>query len=211
MLNSECAILVSVRRLDFGLVLSRAGSDAAGLSAEGQVLGTLLYMARQQAASGREQDGRNDLYSLGAVAYYLLTGRPPFDGRGAIEMMIAHARDSVGPPSEGRADAPRIGSASCCGAWPRTRPRSSRMPMAWSMPRASAPAPGIETESGPCGGGKTPINLLQDPPESGGLADDFSEVVLGVDLLLHVDLLLVQLVLKCLYDPINRLRGRLNS
>jgi serine/threonine-protein kinase len=93
--------------LDFGLVLSRAGSDAARLSGEGQVLGTPLYMAPEQATSGRELDGRSDLYSLGAVAYYLLTGRPPFDGRGAIEVMIAHARDPVVPPSQGRADVPQ--------------------------------------------------------------------------------------------------------
>jgi serine/threonine-protein kinase len=63
-------------------------------------------MAPEQATSGRELDGRSDLYSLGAVAYYLLTGRPPFDGRGAIEVMIAHARDPVVPPSQGRADVP---------------------------------------------------------------------------------------------------------
>jgi serine/threonine-protein kinase len=92
--------------LDFGLVLSRAGSDAARLSSEGQVLGTPLYMAPEQATSARELDERSDLYSLGAVAYYLLTGRPPFDGRGAIEVMIAHARDPVVPPSQGRAGVP---------------------------------------------------------------------------------------------------------
>ena len=142
--------------LDFGLVLSRAGSDAARLSGEGQVLGTPLYMAPEQATSGRELDGRSDLYSLGAVAYYLLTGRPPFDGRDAIEAIIAHARDPVCRPRGPTPMSPRIWSASCCGAWPRTRPSGSRMPRAWSMPWASAPARGIGTESGPCDGGETP-------------------------------------------------------
>ena len=92
--------------LDFGLVLSRAGNDAAPLSGEGQVLGTPLYMAPEQATGGRDLDGRGDLYSLGAVAYYLLTGRPPFDGQDGIGVMIAHARDPVVPPSRGRADVP---------------------------------------------------------------------------------------------------------
>jgi eukaryotic-like serine/threonine-protein kinase len=92
--------------LDFGLVLSREGADAAHLSGEGQVMGTPLYMAPEQATGRKELDGRSDLYSLGAVAYYLLTGRPPFDGRDGIGVMIAHARDPVVPPSRGRADVP---------------------------------------------------------------------------------------------------------
>jgi eukaryotic-like serine/threonine-protein kinase len=92
--------------LDFGLVLSRAGADAAHLSGEGQIMGTPLYMAPEQATGRGELDGRSDLYSLGAVAYYLLTGRPPFDGQDAIGVMIAHARDPVVPPSRGRADVP---------------------------------------------------------------------------------------------------------
>ena len=92
--------------LDFGLVLSRAGSDAAHLSGEGQVLGTPLYMSPEQVRGGRELDGRSDLYSLGAVAYYLLTGHPPFDGEDGIAVMIAKARDPVVPPSRDRADVP---------------------------------------------------------------------------------------------------------
>ena len=93
--------------LDFGLVrCATAQHDAPQLSGEGQVLGTPLYMAPEQATSGRELDGRSDLYSLGAVAYYLLTGRPPFDGRDVIEVMLAHARDPVVPPSRVHAGIP---------------------------------------------------------------------------------------------------------
>ncbi|QEH35458.1 Serine/threonine-protein kinase PknB [Aquisphaera giovannonii] len=93
--------------LDFGLVLRRAGPLAPGLTREGQVLGTPLFMAPEQATNdGRLVDGRSDLYALGAVAYYLLTGRPPFEGDDGLAVLIAHARDPVVPPSQVRADVP---------------------------------------------------------------------------------------------------------
>ena len=85
--------------LDFGLVRPAATDHAPHLSEEGQVLGTPLYMSPEQATGGRDLDERSDIYSLGAVAYYLLTGRPPFDEGGAIRTLIAHARDPVTPPS----------------------------------------------------------------------------------------------------------------
>jgi eukaryotic-like serine/threonine-protein kinase len=93
--------------LDFGLVLPRSGSPTPHLTGEGQVLGTPLFMSPEQVISGgRVVDQRSDLYALGAVAYYLLTGRPPFDGEGGIGVMIAHARDPVVPPSRDRAEFP---------------------------------------------------------------------------------------------------------
>jgi serine/threonine-protein kinase len=85
--------------LDFGLVRSAATVGAANLSAEGQILGTPLFMSPEQARGDRELDGRSDIYSLGSVAYHLLTGRPPFDAESGIAVMIAHARDPVPPPS----------------------------------------------------------------------------------------------------------------
>jgi tRNA A-37 threonylcarbamoyl transferase component Bud32 len=86
--------------LDFGLVRPAAAPSAAGLSADGQVVGTPLYMSPEQAGGGREVDERSDIYSLGAVAYHLLTGRPPFDGEETMAVLIAHARDPVIPPSQ---------------------------------------------------------------------------------------------------------------
>jgi eukaryotic-like serine/threonine-protein kinase len=85
--------------LDFGLVRPLATPRAAHLSGEGQILGTPLFMSPEQAIGARELDARSDIYSLGAVAYYLLTGRPPFDEGDGIGVLIAHARDPVVPPS----------------------------------------------------------------------------------------------------------------
>jgi eukaryotic-like serine/threonine-protein kinase len=91
---------------DFGLVQPLATARAPSLSEDGQILGTPMFMSPEQATGGRELDERSDIYSLGAVAYYLLTGRPPFDGGSGIGVMIAHARDPVVPPSRRRPDVP---------------------------------------------------------------------------------------------------------
>jgi tRNA A-37 threonylcarbamoyl transferase component Bud32 len=84
--------------LDFGLARPVEAPES-DLSAEGQILGTPLFMSPEQAKGDRELDERSDIYSLGAVAYHLLTGRPPFDGPGGMAVLIAHARDPVVPPS----------------------------------------------------------------------------------------------------------------
>jgi serine/threonine-protein kinase len=93
--------------LDFGLVLPLASTGAPQFSGETQVLGTPLYMSPEQATGVAELDGRSDIYSLGAVAYYLLTGRPPFSGADGLQVLIAHARDPVVPPSVVRDNIPR--------------------------------------------------------------------------------------------------------
>ena len=78
-------------------------------------------MSPEQARGGRELDGRSDIYSLGAVAYYLLTGRPPFDGEGGIAVLIAHARDPVVPPVAAPPGHPR-GPGACRAALPGQGP-----------------------------------------------------------------------------------------
>jgi serine/threonine-protein kinase len=92
--------------LDFGLVRPAAAARAANLSGEGRILGTPLFMSPEQATGGWELDERSDIYSLGAVAYYVLTGRPPFDEGGGIGVLIAHARDPVVPLSRVRPGIP---------------------------------------------------------------------------------------------------------
>ncbi|MEZ6187618.1 MAG: protein kinase [Planctomycetota bacterium] len=69
------------RVFDFGLAKLDEGEDADALTRTGDVVGTLLYMSPEQAA-GRisEVDARSDVYSLGAILFEALTGRPPFTG-----------------------------------------------------------------------------------------------------------------------------------
>jgi serine/threonine-protein kinase len=84
--------------LDFGLVKSsRVGADAQ-LTQQGTISGTPAYMPPEQAA-GDPVDPRSDLYALGGVACFLLTGQPPFTGTNSMEVIIAHVRDPVVPLS----------------------------------------------------------------------------------------------------------------
>jgi len=79
------------RIIDFGLAKS---SDATA-SVDGSTKGTPLYMSPEQA-SGKALDCRTDLWSLGAVLYEMLAGRPPFTGDGHLQVMHAIVHDS--PP-----------------------------------------------------------------------------------------------------------------
>jgi eukaryotic-like serine/threonine-protein kinase len=95
-----------VKLLDFGLVKTTAETAGPELSREGAITGSPLYMSPEQALGERQADARSDIYSLGAVAYFLLTGRPPFESNNALQVMIAHARDPVAPPSKLRDEVP---------------------------------------------------------------------------------------------------------
>jgi serine/threonine-protein kinase len=95
-----------VKLLDFGLVKPVTEAPSARLTQDGGISGTPLFMSPEQARGLDNLDARSDIYSVGAVAYALLTGRPPFDGTNSMEVMIAHVRDEVVKPSEHQADVP---------------------------------------------------------------------------------------------------------
>jgi len=79
-----------VKVLDFGLARRvDTGGAEARLTLAGELLGTPSYMS-PEAISGQEVDGRTDLYSLGCVAYRMLTGHEVFEERGVMQVLAAH-------------------------------------------------------------------------------------------------------------------------
>jgi serine/threonine protein kinase len=90
-----------VKVLDFGLVKSVNGTgteDTLG-TAGGMTPGTPAYMAPEMTM-GEVVDGRADLYALGCVAYYLLTGQVVFEAASALQMIGKHLREAPVPPSQ---------------------------------------------------------------------------------------------------------------
>src|SRR5687767_13724854 len=88
-----------VKVLDFGLVRSFDGPSEESLTgAAGMTPGTPAYMAPEMA-SDRTLDGRADIYSLGCVAYYLLTGRLVFEGDTPLQTILKHLQQEPEPLS----------------------------------------------------------------------------------------------------------------
>ena len=86
--------------LDFGLVKDTRGEGQADLSQAGSVVGTPFFMSPETILAYHEVDGRSDLYSLGCVAYFLLTGKHVFEGENVGEVVSQHVRQPPVPPSE---------------------------------------------------------------------------------------------------------------
>ncbi|MBL9089858.1 MAG: serine/threonine protein kinase [Planctomycetaceae bacterium] len=92
--------------LDFGLVKTTEEAEGIHLTLDGTITGSPLYMSPEQATGDSEPDARSDIYALGAVAYFMLTGRPPFESDKPLKVLFAHANEPVLPPTRLRADVP---------------------------------------------------------------------------------------------------------
>jgi serine/threonine protein kinase len=92
--------------VDFGLVKEMEERHAVAVSQEGTISGTPLYMAPEiLTGDAHAASARSDLYALGAVGYYLLTGEHVFGGRTVIEVLGHHLHTEPIPPSQRLGDA----------------------------------------------------------------------------------------------------------
>ncbi|MEZ4650452.1 MAG: serine/threonine-protein kinase, partial [Candidatus Eisenbacteria bacterium] len=91
-----------VKVLDFGLVKrDRAGDETDPmLTREGSITGTPAYMYPEAITGASPVDQRSDIYSIGCVAYWLLTGQLVFPARTALAMLAEHANAKPVPPSQ---------------------------------------------------------------------------------------------------------------
>jgi len=99
-LTSRGGIYDFVKVLDFGLAKQIERDEAAAITKTGLLFGTPRYMAPESVSGSGEVDGRGDLYCLGAVSYWMLTGRPPFESRSCVEAIVDHVKTAPKPPSE---------------------------------------------------------------------------------------------------------------
>ncbi len=128
--------------LDFGLVKDLGAVDAApshagplpvgahvAVSQDGSLLGTPLYLAPEGVTSPHAVDARLDIYGLGAVAYFLLSGTSPFSGATALEIYARQRRGPPLPPVGPKEPVPPALSAlvlECLAFKPEARPASAR-------------------------------------------------------------------------------------
>jgi serine/threonine-protein kinase len=90
-----------VKVLDFGLVALGPEPQRGHpkLTVDGVTAGTPAYLAPEMATHAGDVDGRADIYSIGCVAYWLLTGHAPFERGDALATILAHVNESPPPPS----------------------------------------------------------------------------------------------------------------
>lgn len=184
--------LAVVKLLDLGLARAVDPDDMVSpdLTRDHTVVGTPDYMAPEQAKNSRLVGPRADLYSLGCTLYFLLTGRVPFPGGGAIEKMMQHQLDLAAPLQALRPGVPGAVAelvARLMAKRPDDRPADAAAVAAAlephaRYPRGAAPVPVVKHRSGPrtepaSGGSTFPPPGTGSSFESGLLFDNPSDPV----------------------------------
>jgi serine/threonine-protein kinase len=118
---------------DFGIAKAVSAAKTLGsgetLTSAGVGIGTPAYMAPEQASGDPSTDYHADFYSFGCLAYELLTGKPPFTGKGFHQLMVAHVMETPKPVESIRSDVPPPLAAlvmQCIAKNPEERPHSAR-------------------------------------------------------------------------------------
>ena len=141
---------------DFGVAKALANSGDAGttgLTSLGVALGTPAYMAPEQGMADPRMDQRADIYAFGVVAYELLAGRTPFQGRSPQATLAAHVTEAPEPIDRLRAATPPALASlvmQCLAKSPADRPQSAQelvlaidtmtTPLTGTTPHATVPA-----------------------------------------------------------------------
>jgi hypothetical protein len=129
-LNHRGGVADMVKVLDFGLARAVGAEGEARLTADNAMAGTPLYLAPEAVERPDSVDARADLYAVGAVGYFLLTGTPVFRGNTIMEICMQHVRAQPEPPSRrlGRAVSAPLEALllRCLAKSPADRPGSAK-------------------------------------------------------------------------------------
>ena len=159
---------------DFGVAKAVSVSSEAqqhtSLTSMGMALGTPAYMAPEQATADPNVDHRVDIYALGAMAYELLTGQPPFAGRSAQATLAAHVVEDPDPIERRRPGLPAALAAlvmQCLAKRPADRPQAAAAvmhtldalatPTGGTSPTAAVRTQPLATGGAPAGSTRSPL------------------------------------------------------
>lgn len=115
---------------DFGVARALAAAGATNMTQAGLALGTPAYMSPEQAMGLADIDGRSDVYAIGCLLFEMLTGRPPFAGDSAQQVVAAHVTTPAPGVATVRSDTPRALSAlvdACLAKDPKARPDAATL------------------------------------------------------------------------------------
>jgi class 3 adenylate cyclase/tetratricopeptide (TPR) repeat protein len=144
---------------DFGLA---AVAESSRLTTEGMIVGTVAYLPPEQAI-GRLPDPRSDLYSLGAMVYELITGRPPFVGDDAVAVISQHLHTAPVAPSWHNPSVPPAFEGlvlALLAKNPEDRPSGADSVRDQLVAIGAALAVGGHDEPGPAAAGANPLDRL---------------------------------------------------